>query len=328
MEEKILEVKNLTVKFNLVNQTVTAVEDLSFDLYKNEILAIVGESGSGKSVTSCSILDLIGPPGEIDKNSAVIFMGNDITKYTEKEMTKIRGSRISMIFQEPSSSFNPLFRIKYQIGESLRLHKKMKKKEAYDKAADLISEVHIPEAAVRAEDYPFQMSGGMLQRAMIAQTMACSPDILIADEPTTALDVTTQAQILGLIKEKKSETGMSVIFITHDLALVEDFCDRILIMYAGRMMEYGNAKEIFSRPLHPYTEDLLKAIPRPGMFKGKDKLFTIPGKVPDQGEIIKGCKYALRCSFASEGCSAAEPKLTGTDDHAVRCIKRGRPQDG
>jgi len=306
-----------------VNRTVTAVDDLSFSLCKNQILAIVGESGSGKSVTNLSIMGLIDEPGEVDKNSRILLKTGDcytdLNKLGEKEFQKIRGNKISMIFQEPSASFNPLFKLGSQIGESLRLHGMMDKEKAYREALVLMEQVHIPSFEYRAQDYPFQMSGGMLQRMMIAQALACKPDILIADEPTTALDVTTQAQILGLIKEKQSSTLMSVIFITHDLALVEDFCDRIIILYAGNLMEEGAAKDVIANPAHPYTKDLLRSIPRPGRFKESDRLFTIPGKVPSPGEVITGCPYAERCSECTQECLTEKPELRTFGDRKVRC---------
>ncbi len=324
MKEKILEVNNLTTRFHMVDRVVTAVDNLSFDLCAHEILAIIGESGSGKSVTNLSIMKLIDEPGEVAKESQILFRDGDkfidLNKLSEKEMERIRGDRISMIFQEPSASFNPLFRLGSQVGESLRLHGQSTKEEAYQEALKLLEQVHIPNSQMRAQDYPFQMSGGMLQRMMIAQALACHPQILIADEPTTALDVTTQAQILGLLKEKQKETGMSVIFITHDLALVEDFSDRILILYAGNLMEEGAARDVISHPMHPYTADLLRSIPKPGMFKGQDKLFTIPGKVPDPGEMIQGCPYAKRCSRCTAECLEAKPEITEINGRKVRCF--------
>ena len=324
MRKKILEVKNLTTLFHMVDRDITAVDNLSFDLGPHEILAIIGESGSGKSVTNLSIMKLIDEPGEVSAESRILLRDGDkyidLNKLSEKEMERIRGDRISMIFQEPSASFNPLFRLGNQVGESLRLHGKSNKEEAYQESLKLLEQVHIPHSTLRAQDYPFQMSGGMLQRMMIAQALACHPDILIADEPTTALDVTTQAQILGLIKEKQKETGMSVIFITHDLALVEDFCDRILILYAGSLMEEGKAKDVISNPMHPYTRDLLRSIPKPGMFKGKDKLFAIPGTVPDPGEKIEGCPYAKRCTRCTAECVATKPDIAEKDGRKVRCF--------
>ena len=319
MEEKILEVSNLTTTFSLIKNTVTAVEDLSFHLNRNEILAVVGESGSGKSVTNYSIMNLIEPPGKISEQSEIFFNGKNILKMDEKEISEIRGNRISMIFQEPSASFNQLFRIGSQIGENLRIHNKADKKNALKEAENLLRKVHITNAESRVMDYPFQMSGGMLQRAMIAQALACSPDILLADEPTTALDVTTQAQILSLIYEKKKETGMSVIFVTHDLALVEHFADRIIILYNGRIMETGSTEDIFKNPSHPYTKDLLKAVPVPGIFKDTDRLFTIKGKVPSADEKIPGCRYSPRCSSCFERCFEEEPELLENGNKFVRC---------
>ena len=280
LREKILEVKNLTTSFHLIKSSITAVENLSFSLYRNEILAVVGESGSGKSVTNYSIMNLIEPPGKISDESEIIFEDKKILKLNEKEMSWIRGNRISMIFQEPSSSFNQLFRIGSQIGENLRIHNKTDKKNALKKAEILLEKVHIPNPSNRVLDYPFQMSGGMLQRAMIAQALACSPDILLADEPTTALDVTTQAQILGLIYEKTKETGMSVIFVTHDLALIENFADRIIILYNGRIMESGRTEEIFSNPSHPYTGDLLKGSTSTRCIQRHRQAFHHKGKSP------------------------------------------------
>ncbi len=319
LREKILEVKNLTTSFHLIKSSITAVENLSFSLYRNEILAVVGESGSGKSVTNYSIMNLIEPPGRISDESEIIFEDKNILKLNEKEMSWIRGNRISMIFQEPSSSFNQLFRIGSQIGENLRIHNKTDKKNALKKAEILLEKVHIPNPSNRVLDYPFQMSGGMLQRAMIAQALACSPDILLADEPTTALDVTTQAQILGLIYEKTKETGMSVIFVTHDLALIENFADRIIILYNGRIMESGRTEEIFSNPSHPYTGDLLKAVPVPGVFKDTDRLFTIRGKVPSPEDKISGCRYSPRCDRCFERCLKEEPELLTQGNKQVRC---------
>ena len=324
MRDKILEVRNLTTTFSLVNQKINAVNHLSFDLYAHEILAIIGESGSGKSVTNLSIMKLIDEPGKIDSESQILLKDGesftDLNRLSEKELMRIRGKRISMIFQEPSASFNPLFRLGKQVGESIRLHSLGTKEESYRAALELLREVHIPNPGARAQDYPFQMSGGMLQRMMIAQALACHPDILIADEPTTALDVTTQAQILGLIKEKQKETGMAVIFITHDLALVEDFCDRILILYAGSLMEEGPAGEVISNPMHPYTQDLLRSIPRPGMFKDRDTLFTIKGKVPAPGEKITGCPYAERCIRCTGECRSSLPEISEAHGRKVRCF--------
>ena len=318
-KETILEVKNLTTKFSILDKTFTAVDGISFELYKNEILAIVGESGSGKTVTNYSIMKLIDPPGFIEKESEIIYKGKNLLGLGEKEIAYIRGNKIAMIFQEPSASFNPLFKIGSQIGESIRLHLKKNKEEAFELAIKLFGSVHISEPEKRAHDYPFQMSGGMLQRAMVAQALISQPDILLADEPTTALDVTTQAQILSLLKEKSEETGMSIIFVTHDLTLIENFADRIIILYNGRIMETGNSLDVFSNPLNPYTEDLLKAVPKLGIFKDENLLYTIKGKTPSPDEIIKGCKYSPRCSKCFDLCVQKEPELVKKGNQYTRC---------
>lgn len=319
MTEPILQVKNLITRFQMANKTITAVDGISFNLYKNEILAIVGESGSGKSVTNLSIMNLVDPPGFIDKSSEIIFKGKNLLTLKEKEMADIRGKNIAMIFQEPSASFNPLFRIGSQIGEGLRIHSGTGKKEVVSQATALLESVHIPAASSRAMDFPFQMSGGMLQRAMAAQALACKPDILLADEPTTALDVTTQAQILSLLKEKADETGMSIIFVTHDLALVENFADRIIILYNGRVMEEGSKQDVFSSPANPYTTDLLRAVPRMGIFKDESLLYTIKGKTPSPEEIIPGCKYSPRCEKCVDICCGKEPPLVKKGNQLTRC---------
>ena len=316
---KTLEVKNLSTRFKLVRHTVRAVDDVSFDLGDREVLAIAGESGCGKSATALSILRLIQPPGEIDKASRILFEGRDLLELDEPSMNAVRGKSISMIFQEPSASFNPLFTVGSQIAETLRIHEKLPKREALAKASELLSQVRISNPERRAMDYPFQLSGGMLQRAMIALAIACSPRILLADEPTTALDPTTQVQILDLLKEKSAASSMAVIFVTHDLELLQGFADRILVMYAGRVFETGPAGELLAEPLHPYTRDLLAAIPRRGMFKEEERLFTIPGRVPDPGNRPPGCPYHPRCSRALEKCSREEPGLFSFGGRDVRC---------
>jgi peptide/nickel transport system ATP-binding protein len=326
-KEPVLKVRNLTIKFKLIDRIFTAVDNISFDLYKNEIIAIVGESGSGKSVTNYSIMNLIDPPGYIEKTSQIIYNGTDLLKLKESDMAKIRGKNISMIFQEPSASFNPLFKIGSQIGESLRLHMNKSRQEAFAIARSLLESVHIPEANKRSLDYPFQLSGGMLQRAMTAQALACSPEILLADEPTTALDVTTQAQILALLKEKSKEKKMSIIFVTHDLALIENFVDRIIILYNGRIMETGNASDVFSSPLNPYTEDLLQAVPGMGIFKEDSLLYTIKGKTPSPEDNITGCKYSPRCSKCFDICLQKEPELIQKNGRFTRCHLAGQKHE-
>jgi len=320
---RILEVKNLSTRFKLNRHTVRAVDDVSFALEDREILAIAGESGCGKSATALSILKLIQPPGEIDKASKILFEDRNLLDLAEDDLNKVRGRSISMIFQEPSASFNPLFTVGNQIAETLRVHLKMRKKEALARAAELLESVRIPNPERRSADYPFQLSGGMLQRAMIALAMSCAPRILLADEPTTALDPTTQIQILDLIGERSSASGMSVVFVTHDLELLQGFADRILVMYAGQVFEISSSEEILSRPLHPYTADLLAAIPRRGIFKEEKRLFTIPGRVPDPGNRPNGCPYHPRCSRALDKCRLEEPPLFSSGNRSVRCWLHG-----
>jgi oligopeptide/dipeptide ABC transporter ATP-binding protein len=312
-------VQNLSTRFKLVNHTVRAVEDVSFTLGEKEILAIAGESGSGKSAAILSILRLIRSPGEIDCSSRVLFEGTDILKLSEKEMDGLRGKSISMIFQEPSASFNPLFTVGGQIAEVLRVHLGLSKAESLARAAEVLAQVRIPNADKRARDFPFQLSGGMLQRSMIALALACGPRILLADEPTTALDPTTSLRILELLKEKTEGSGMSMIFVTHDLELLSGFADRIMVMYAGRIFESGPAADLLARPLHPYTQDLLAAIPRPGVFKASGRLYSIQGRVPDAGNRPSGCAYHPRCRLAAPHCATEEPALIKKENSFVRC---------
>jgi oligopeptide/dipeptide ABC transporter ATP-binding protein len=315
----ILEIKNLTTSYHLINHTFKAVDNISFHLYENEILAIAGESGCGKSVTTLSILNLIEKPGIISINSEILFDKKNILYLNEKEISKIRGNKIAMIFQEPSASFNLLLKIGYQISETLKIHKGMDKNQAAREACSLLESVNIPEAKVRVNDYPFQMSGGMLQRTMIAMALSCSPQILLADEPTTALDVTIQAQILKLLKEKQVINKMSIILVTHDLEVINGFADRVIIMYAGRILEKAYTKQLFNTPLHPYTKDLLNAIPRLGYFKDEKKLYTIKGTVPEPFNLPSGCKYWTRCTQHFDKCKKFEPPFFNIKEHLVRC---------
>jgi oligopeptide/dipeptide ABC transporter ATP-binding protein len=317
--EKILEIRDLSTRFRLVSHTVEAVDGISFHLGGNEILAIAGESGCGKSAAILSILKLIRPPGEIDGKSEIIFQGRNILELREKELNALRGKSISMIFQEPSASFNPLFTVGGQIAEVLRIHEGLEKKEALSRAVGLLDQVRIPNPDQRAADYPFQLSGGMLQRAMIALAISCSPRILLADEPTTALDPTTQIQILELLKERTTAAGMSMIFVTHDLELLKGFANRILVMYAGRIFESGAAADILTDPRHPYTRDLLSAVPRPGVFKDETRLHSIRGRVPEAGNRPQGCSYHPRCSRAFGRCETEEPPLFENKGSEVRC---------
>ena len=314
----LLEVKNLETEFKVKRGLVKAVNGVSFDIEKGEILAVVGESGSGKSVTSLSVMGLIEKPGRISKGE-IIFDGKDLTKLSKKEMQAIRGDKISMIFQEPMTSLNPVYRIKDQIMESILTHTKMTKKEAEEHAVEMLRLVGIPDPERRAEDYPHQMSGGMRQRVMIAMALACNPELLIADEPTTALDVTIQAQILDLINSLREKLNMSVLLITHDLGVVAETADKVVVMYCGRVVEKGTVEDIFTDPRHPYTRGLLDSIPR--MDKDVKPLYMIKGIVPDPTNLPKGCPFADRCDRCMDKCREAMPKLVETGEgRAVRCF--------
>ena len=316
--ETILEIKDLCVEFQTVEGTVHAVDHLNYTLHKGEKLGIVGESGSGKSVSSLGMMQLIpNPPGRIT-GGEILYHGKDLVKASEKEMQKIRGNEISMIFQEPMTSLNPIIKCGKQIAESLRLHRGMKKKEAMEEAVRMMRAVGIANPEVRAHEYPHQMSGGMRQRVMIAMALACQPQILIADEPTTALDVTIQAQILDLIRELNESMGTSVVFITHDLGVVSELCDTVIVMYTGHIVEQAPVKELFESPKHPYTKGLLNAIPK--ITRERNPLETIEGMVPNPTERIEGCSFSPRCPYATDQCRKAEPPMTELSDGClVRC---------
>lgn len=313
----ILEVKDLKTQFTLKGGKVNAVDGVSFDVKKGEVVAIVGESGSGKSVTSLSIMGLLpNPPGKV-VGGEILFKGEDLLKKTKREMQDIRGNRISMIFQEPMTSLNPIFTIERQIKEAILRHTKISKKEAEKRAIELLELVGIPSPEKRIKDYPHQMSGGMRQRVMIAMALSCDPELLIADEPTTALDVTIQAQILELMVKIKEKFGTSILLITHDLGVVAEAADRVVVMYGGKVVEKGNVKDIFDAPLHPYTEGLLKSIPK--IDEKRDKLFMIDGIVPNPLDMPKGCAFEPRC-FKCEGiCKEKAPGLVNKGDRFVRC---------
>ena len=322
---KLLEVKGLKTHFHMHGYTVRAVDGVDFDLSTGETLGIVGESGCGKSQTSMSIMRLIpDPPGRIEAGE-VLLDGTDLLKISEPQMRAIRGNRISMIFQEPMTSLNPVFSIGYQISEVLMLHREMTQEDALEESARLLDLVGISDPAERLNEYPFQLSGGLRQRVMIAIAMACEPDIMIADEPTTALDVTIQAQILRLMAELKERTGTSIMFITHDLAVIAGFSDRVMVMYAGVVVEQAPVREIFRRPLHPYTQGLLGSIPVLGEVKkntdGSRRLLNaIPGVLPDHRNFPRGCRFAPRCKSVMARCWEAEPALVEADDHQIRCF--------
>ncbi len=315
----LLEVKDLTTEFHTRNGIVRAVSGVSFSLKRGETLGIVGESGSGKSVSCYSLLDLIPkPPGKIVAGSAVFDGGVDLLKATPAEMRSIRGRRVTMIFQDPMTSLNPYLRVATQLIEPLQIHHKLSKKEALQRAIRALEEVGITEASRRVHFYPHEFSGGMRQRVMIAMAMITAPDLLIADEPTTALDVTVQAQILELIRERKAANNSAVILVTHDLGVVAGMCDRINVMYAGKIVETGTAEEIFETPLHPYTVALQRSIPSLGA-KGKP-LYTIPGLPPDLSKPIPGDAFALRRGLTNGGkwLSTPPPLRQVTETHWVR----------
>lgn len=318
MDENILEVKDLKTYFFTKEGTVKAVDGISYELEKGDTLAIVGESGSGKSVGVSSVMKLIEAPGKIVGGSAV-FEGRDILKISEEEIRKIRGNKISMIFQDPMSSLNPTMTIGEQIIEPLLWHNKCSKAEAKNKAIKLLEEVGIPSPKERFNQYPFEFSGGMRQRVMIAMALICDPDLLIADEPTTALDVTVQAQILGVINDMKKKLNMSVIIITHDLAVASMFSDKVIVMYAGHVVEKAPMSEFINNPSHPYAKGLLKSTPSIG-HKNK-KLEAIPGQPPNLKQNFKGCPFYERCSLRINGkCNEEKPPMTNlSPTHSVVC---------
>ena len=321
---KLLDIDNLQVRFATDGGELNAVNGLSFSVAAGETLAIVGESGSGKSVTAMSILRLLkSPPARI--SGQAMFKGRDLFALPEAEMRRIRGNRIGMIFQEPMSSLNPVMAVGAQIAESIRLHQGVSRAQAKIRAQDLLSRVGIPAPERRMRDYPHQLSGGMRQRVMIAIALACNPELLIADEPTTALDVTVQAQILDLMRALKAELGSAIILISHDLGVVAEIADRVIIMYAGRIVEQGTMRRILTAPMHPYTKGLLDAIPhlRAGAHAcdtPRRRLVEIPGVVPNLRERIAGCAFAPRCAHCTPICQSTLPPTVATAfDHQVAC---------
>jgi peptide/nickel transport system ATP-binding protein len=322
MEEKVLVVKGLRTVFFTNSGLFKAVDDVSFSVRRGETLAIVGESGCGKSVTALSVMRLVpDPPGRIVGGS-IMLEGTDLLSLDESEMRAIRGNRISMIFQEPMTSLNPVMRIGDQITEAVRLHRPMSRKEATSKAVEMLRLVKIPEAERRAQEYPHQLSGGMRQRAMIAMALACRPALLIADEPTTALDVTIQAQILALILELQKELGMGLVLITHDLGVVAQTAQRVVVMYAGRKVEEADVETLFASPRHPYTRGLMASIPSlPSLSTNADApLIEIPGMVPSLTNLPKGCAFAPRCGLAIARCREEYPPLQAWgENHLAAC---------
>ena len=318
--EHLLEIKDLVTRFYTDEGVVHAVNGVSYDMEEGEMLGVVGESGCGKSVHALSIMRLITDhPGKIESGE-VIFSGRDLLKLSTTEMRSIRGAQIAMVFQDPMTSLNPVYTIGFQIMEALMLHQDMDQSQARLRAGELLTMVGIPAASQRLNDYPHQFSGGMRQRAMLAMALSCSPKLLIADEPTTALDVTIQAQITDLVKRLQRELGMAVMWITHDLGVVADLAHKINVMYAGYIVERGHVKDIFKRTRHPYTKGLLGSLPRLDEAPGT-KLISIPGLPPDLILLPKGCPFAERCVYAVEKCVANMPPLepTGEPEHIVAC---------
>jgi peptide/nickel transport system ATP-binding protein len=318
-ETPLLSVKNLIVEFGTRHGAVRAVDNISFDLYPNETVGIVGESGCGKTVTGLTLLRLIPmPPGRIVQGS-IEFEGKDLTRLSDREMQDMRGADISMIFQEPMTALNPVFTVGNQMMDVLRNHKAMSRKQARAAAIEMLRLVGIPAAEKRIDEYPHQLSGGMRQRVMIAMALSCGPKLLVADEPTTALDVTTQAQVMEQIVKLQDEFRMSVILVTHDLGVVAESCDRVIVMYCGNIIETAPIDELFERPQHPYTKGLLASIPKLREEKLAE-LPIIPGMVPDLLHLPRGCRFADRCSRATERCTEEKPMLQETPGSAGRAV--------
>ncbi len=321
----LLEVRNLKTYFATRRGEARSVDDISFTLELGETLSLVGESGCGKSVTALSILRLVASPGRII-GGEILFEGRDLMKLSEAEMRSIRGDDIAMIFQDPMTSLNPVYTVGEQIAEAIRLHRKVSKKEAWKQAIEGMRDVAIPAPDARAKSYPHEMSGGMRQRVMIAMALACDPKLLIADEPTTALDVTIQAQILDLLTELREKRNLALLLITHDLGVVAETSDRVAVMYAGKIVEQASARELFHRPRHPYTEGLLRAVPRldESAAEKRKRLRTIEGVVPSPLNPPPGCRFAPRCEYALEKCCEGDiPLIDLGPQHWSRCIRVG-----
>ncbi len=320
----ILTVDGLQTHFFTEEGVVRAVDGVTLSVRPGEMLGLVGESGCGKTVTALSILRLVpDPPGRI-VGGTISFEGRDLVRLPEEEIRKIRGCAISMIFQEPMTSLNPVFTVGEQVAEGIRHHEKVSRREAWDQAVEVLKRVKIPDPARRAREYPHQLSGGMRQRVMIAIALALSPKLLIADEPTTALDVTIQAQILELLLGLQEEMKMAVMLITHDLGVIAETADRVVVMYAGRVVEEASVKELFDNPLHPYTQGLMESLPRLETGKARQRLRAIPGLVPNLLQLPTGCKFAPRCPKVVEQCWPTEPELREIrPGHSARCILAG-----
>ena len=323
-QDKILEIKDLAISFFNKSGEIQAVRGISYVLKRGEVLGIVGESGSGKSVSSHAILRLT-PDNGVVKSGSILFEGQDILKMSKSEIQKLRGDRISMIFQDPMTALDPLFTIEYQLDEALRRHTDLDKQKRRERMIELLDLVEINQPERRLKQYPHELSGGMRQRIMIAIALSCNPDILIADEPTTALDVTIQAQIIDLLRNLKDKLGMAIISITHDLGVVSDICDKIIVMYAGRIVEEGSSRQIFFEHKHPYTQGLLESVPELDTPEGQ-RLKPIPGNPPDMSCIKSGCAFAPRCKYAMQVCVQEDAPLIEIDEtHAAACWKMLQP---
>ena len=322
MTDNILEVRHLSTHFFTRAGPVKAADDISFEIKTGSTLALVGESGSGKSVTSLSIMRLVPPPGKITAGE-IVFGGQDLIKLGDERMRRLRGREVAMIFQDPMTSLNPVYTVGDQIAEALELHEHLHRKQAWTKTVEMMKRVQIPDAEKRARDYPHQLSGGMRQRVMIAMALSCKPKLLIADEPTTALDVTIQAEILELLRSLREDFDLSMLLITHDLGVVAETADRVAVMYAGRIVEEASVHELFHNPRHPYTEGLLRSVPRlteEGLKRRR--LETIEGTVPNLLHLPAGCKFAPRCKYVIDECTANEIELLAVNsDHRARCIR-------
>ena len=322
MADNILDVINLSTHFFTRAGTIKAADDVSFSIQRGSTLALVGESGSGKSVTSLSIMRLVQQPGKITAGE-IVFDGRDLLKISEEQMRRLRGREIAMIFQDPMTSLNPVYTVGDQIAEAIELHERLSRKQAWTKAVEIMKRVKIPDAERRATDYPHQLSGGMRQRVMIAMALSCRPKLLIADEPTTALDVTIQAEILELLKSLRDDFELSMLLITHDLGVVAETAHRVAVMYAGRIVEEAPVRQIFREPRHPYTEGLLRSVPsltEEGIKRRR--LETIEGNVPNLLHLPEGCKFAPRCAYVIDECTAADvPLLRVDDERRARCIR-------
>jgi oligopeptide/dipeptide ABC transporter ATP-binding protein len=322
LNKDLLEIKNLRTYFYIREFVAKAVDNVSLTIHSGETLGLVGESACGKSVTALSVIGLIpDPPGKIESGE-IFFDGENLLKYPESQMRKIRGNRISMIFQEPMTSLNPVFPVGDQVGEVIRLHQRLSRGATRERVIEMFQLVGIPAAQKRLKDYPHQMSGGMRQRVMIAMALSCNPKLMIADEPTTALDVTIQAQILDLMNKLKTETGASILFITHDLGVIAEMAQNVAVMYAGKVMEYTDVKMLYANPKNPYTIGLLQSIPVLGKKNKDARLKTISGVVPSLLNLPTGCRYSDRCPDVFNDCHQVEPRMyQAGNNHFVRCLK-------